>query len=72
LDFNFVAGIASIVGLLASGLGLAFSIKAWQKATDAERAADNATQAVRRGNAAEDLQGLADKAKEMLTCVDQN
>src|SRR5947208_225557 len=40
LDFNFVAGIASIVGLLASGLGLAFIIKAWQKATDAGRAAD--------------------------------
>ncbi len=72
MDLNTAAGIASILGLIVGGFGLTYSVMAWKRATAAERAAREASKSVRRGNAAEDLEALADRAREMLTCVDNN
>ena len=69
VTFDFIAGIASLSGLLVGILGLVFSVKAWKKATAAEQAAKEAREAVRRGNAAEELQLLVGLAKELLSCV---
>lgn len=69
VTFDFAVGIASILGLLVGIFSLVFSIKAWKKATGAEKAAKEAHEAVRRGNAADELQLLAGLAKELLACV---
>ena len=67
--FELTAGIAGIAGLVVSAAGLWFSVKAWRQATAAEQAAKEAREAVRRGNAAEDLGLLASLASELLACV---
>ncbi len=72
VTFDFFAGIASIGGLVAGIVGVVFSIKSWKKATAAEQAAIQAREAVRHGNAAEEIGALADKAKELLAYVQQN
>ena len=72
MTFDFVVGIASILGLLVGIFGLLFSIKAWKNATAAELAAKEAREAVRQGNAAEEIGAPADKAKEMPAYVQQN
>ncbi len=69
VTFDFVVGIATLSGLLVGILGLVFSIKSWKKAAAAEQAAKEAREAVRQGNAAEEIGTLADKAKELLTYV---
>jgi len=69
VTFDFVVGIASLLGLLVGIFGLVFSVKSWKKATAAEQAAKEAREAVRRGNAADELQLLAGLAKELLACV---
>jgi hypothetical protein len=61
--------IAGIAGLFVSTAGLWFSFKAWRRAMAAEQAAKDAREAVRRGNAAEELEALAALAKELLACV---
>jgi hypothetical protein len=61
--------IAGIAGLFVSTAGLWFSVKAWRRAAAAEQAAKDAREAVRRGNAAEDLALLASLANELLACV---
>ena len=61
--------IAGIAGLFVSTAGLWFSVKAWRRAAAAEQAARDAREAVRRGNAAEDLGLLASRANELLACV---
>jgi hypothetical protein len=61
--------IAGIAGLFVSTAGLWFSVKAWRRAAAAEKAAKDAREAVRRGNAAEDLGLLAILARELLACV---
>jgi len=47
-------------------LGLFFSLFAWLRAKAAAQAAREAREAVRRGNAGEDLRDLTEKAKELL------
>jgi len=61
--------IAGIAGLFVSTAGLWFSVKAWRRAAAAEQAAKDAREAVRRGNAAEELKLLASLASELLACV---
>jgi len=61
--------IAGIAGLFISIAGLLFSVKAWRGAIAAEKAAKEAREAVRQGNAADELQLLAGLAKEVLACV---
>jgi hypothetical protein len=61
--------IAGIAGLFVSTAGLWFSVKAWRRASAAEQAAKDAREAVRRGNAAEELKLLASLAGELLACV---
>ena len=61
--------IASIAGLFVTMAGLWYSVKAWRGAIAAEKAAKEAREAVRRGNAADELQLLAGLAKELLACV---
>jgi hypothetical protein len=61
--------IAGIAGLFVSTAGLWFSVKAWRRAAAAEQAAKDAREAVRRGNAAEELKLLASLASEHLACV---
>ncbi len=69
LDFNSAAGVASILGLIVGAGGLLFSVMAWRRAAAAERAATEAREAVRRGDAAEDLGLLAELAGELLASV---
>jgi hypothetical protein len=62
--------IASISGLFVGIAGVWYSVKAWRRATAAEQAANEAREAVRRGNAADDLELLATLANELLECVE--
>jgi hypothetical protein len=61
--------IGGIAGLFVSTAGLWFSVKAWRRAKAAEQAAKDAREAVRRGNAAEELKLPASLASELLACV---
>jgi len=61
--------IPGIAGLFISIAGLWYSVKAWRGAIAAERAAEGAREAVRRGNAAEELKLLASLASELLASV---
>jgi len=61
--------ITGIAGLFITIAGLWFSVKAWRGAIAAEKAAQGAREAVRRGNAAEELRLLANLAGELLTSV---
>ena len=61
--------IASIAGLFITLAGLWYSVKAWRQAKAAEMAAHGAREAVRRGNAAEELRLLASLASELLASV---
>jgi hypothetical protein len=64
--------MVNLIGVAASILGLIFSILAWLRAKDAKKAAEEARKAVRQGNAAEDLQRLATKARELLHFVEND
>ena len=68
-SLEFAVDIAGIAGFFVSTAGLRFSVKAWRRAAAAEKAAKDAREAVRRGNAAEDLGLLASLASELLACV---
>lgn len=61
--------IASIFGLFVTIAGLWYSVKAWRGAIAAEEAAKGAREAVRRGNAAEELRLLASLSSELLASV---
>lgn len=61
--FNLVAGIASVVGV-------AISIWTLIVATGAQRAAREAREAVRKGNAAEEFQDLSRIADEFLSHIE--
>lgn len=61
--------VLDVVASCASIAGLWFSIWAWQRAKGAEEAARQARDAVHRGSAAEEVQRIAIKSKEMLVCV---
>jgi hypothetical protein len=61
--------IASVAGLFVAIAGLWYSVKAWRGASAAEKAAEGAREAVRRGNAADELYFLAILARELLASV---
>lgn len=61
----------SIAGLVVGTAGLVFTILAWRRASSAEKAATEARDSVRHGNAAEDLRELAEQARELLSGVQQ-
>lgn len=63
--FEIVAGVASITGL-------AVTILAWRRAKGAEKAAQEAREAIRRANAADDMRRLLETAKELLACVQRD
>jgi hypothetical protein len=74
LTYEWVADVGwndvlATAGSLASLVGLVISYLAWQRAKGAEEAANRARDAVRSGNAVEELQRLATKSKEMLIHV---
>jgi len=62
----------SLAASFASIAGFVFSLLAWLRARGAEQLAREAREAVRRGNAAEDLQSLAAMAKDFLACVEND
>lgn len=64
--------VEGLVGTLASVGGLIFSALAWSRARSAQKAAEEARKAVRQGNAAEDLQRLATKARELLHFIEND
>ena len=61
--FNTIAGIASVIGL-------GVSIWTLIVATGAKKAAGQAREAVRKGDAAEDLKNLSTIAKEFLSHIE--
>jgi hypothetical protein len=67
--WEVVADIASITGLFVSIAGLWYSVKAWRQAGAAKHAALEAREAVRRGDAAEEIHVLATLASELLASV---
>jgi hypothetical protein len=60
---------AAIAGFFITIAGLWYSVKAWHGAIAAEKAANEARDAVLRNTAADELQHLAGLAKELLACV---
>ncbi len=61
--------ILTVLGNIATLIGLGFTIAAWRRARGAEQAAKEAREFVRQDSAAEDFRILAEKAKELLSDV---
>ncbi len=64
--------LLAISGTVASVAGVVFSCMAWVQAKGAKKAAQEATEAIRKRNAAQEFLRLAGDAKEFLSAVQQS